>query len=285
MLRSRDLPENKDFFLYVIKHGKPAEKEYAAVTMAECESARKEAIRAVLEDPDERLYKAVLKKLECLDDQDAILSMAAGEPSEKRMKTDNSNMPRENNRQVLAVSCIKDRSVLEDFALHAEDAEVRAAALANLDKKQSRGVIRQYVLSEKNRDHLLEAVRKLSYPEDRDVLLEIAHLAPGTTGRETAIWQFPWPEEEAVIRKLAPTSLAAEKIMIRASLCPVCGEEIHRNTEYELLGDDLEDGSFDRNECSCSKCGWHTSWNEYVDKAWQDGDYLYQCPEDDQPDK
>ena len=290
MLNGKDLLKYADFYFYVVKHGQPAEKLLAAEKLLPFKPVRKDIIQAVLEDPDEGLRIAAVKQMKYPEERDAILAMAKGEPSEEMMKAVINRIPwpegkedlialaQGNRYPVLALRRLEGRSLLEDFALHAQHDEVRFAALDALDNSLSRSVIEQFAMEEKNDAHRPEAVRKLSYPESRDTLLKIARLGPKKRGVDTAVWMLPWAEEEGVIRELALTSMAAKKKMIKAGLCPICGAKIDCDFDSVRLGDDIEDGFTETYTYSCRQCGWQISWREDIDDPWDYTPSLDECP-------
>ena len=291
MLDNKDPLKDKDFFLYVVKHGKPAEKILAMEKLLAFKPTRRDIFQVVLEDPDEGLRITAVNQLKYPEERDTILSIAEGEPSEEMMKAVISRIPWPEGKEdlialawgnsypLLAFRRLEGKSLLEDFALHAQDDEVRFAALDTLDPSQSRSVIEQFATDEKNDEHRIDAVRKLSYPESRETLIKTARLEPNRKGVNTAIWMLPWPEEETVIRELAPTALAAEKKMIQAGLCPICGEKIDHDFDSVRVGDDIEDGFTETHTYSCQQCGWKTSWREDIDDPWNYTPYLDDCPE------
>ena len=262
-------PQDRAILVYAAEHGGTDRVRSWAVHGLPYPEEREELARIASGHPDCYTRRSALRKLQYPEDRRTLLAVAENDPDLSTAEEAVKKLPwPEEREQLLAmargrrvpVAAIRQmdgreaREELEDMVLHSEDKSVRHAAIEQLDAELSREMLERFIMTRKpGSQDRWEAVKKLRWPESREVLVHLVRTDPDDDIRAAALRALPWPEEEEIIRAVAGEPLkrvgkefknisvkaAAIRTMANAGVCVNCGGEMREKTEelYEMWGD------------------------------------------------
>ena len=116
----------------------------------------------------------------------------------------------------------------------------------------------------------IAALRKLSYPESRETIVDAAlHDISGYV-QEEAVGKLPYPQEAELLTEIArrPVSdlfyktdslapSAAQGILAKAGICPRCGAAEITEKTYTAYREDDPEVEYETSGYWCRACNWH----------------------------